>query len=296
MRPLGLALLLLAPPLLAGCATTDEAPDVVATFYPLAFLASRIAGPNVTVASLVPPGVEPHEYEPTTTDLVRVGGAKLLVLQGAGFEAWAERARSQAKDTRAVVATTGLDLRESREAETGVTAPDPHTWLDPVLMANMSATVERALTDAFPEDAPAIRARGESLRAEFAALDDEYRVGLASCQTRFIISNHASFSYVASRYDFTQRGISGLSPDAEPDPRTLQELIDEARAHNVTIIFFEDLVSPRVAEIVAREAGASTRVLSPIEGIPLERQAEGADYFTLMRENLHGLREAMRCQ
>lgn len=290
MRALPAALLLV--PLVAGCASPSApAPDVLATFYPLGFLASRIGGEGLRVETLVPAGVEPHEYEPTTSDLVRVSEAKLVVVQGAGFEAWVE----QAAGARAVVATQGLDLRLGNPAEDDPSARDPHTWLDPLLFANMSLTVERAMAEAFPERAEAIHANGEALRANLSALDAEFRAGLAQCETRFVVTNHAAFAYLAARYDFEQRGITGLSPDAEPDPRTLQALVDEARAHNVTVIFFEDLVSPRVAQVVADEVGGTTRVLSPIEGIPEERQAVGADYFTFMRENLDGLRAGMRC-
>lgn len=295
--PLLLALALLVP--MVGCTTAPAARglDVVASFYPLEYLASRIAGDNVTVGSVVKPGTEPHDYEPTTDDVKRIVGARLLLLQGAGFEAWMETVRAQAATTRTAVATEGIDLRANPDEEEAEELPqDPHTWLDPVLFGRMAANVERAMGEAFPQHAPAFRARAQALQADLTRLHDDFARGLASCEIRVIVTAHAAFGYMAARYDFTMISITGLHPEQEPDPRTVQRVAQEARAHNVTIIFFEELVSPRVAEVVAREAGASTRVLSPIEGIPPGDAARGADYMSRMREDLAALREAMRCR
>ena len=311
--PATLALALLTP-LLAGCATPDEgAPDVVATFYPLAFAAQRLAGPDVTVATLVPTGVEPHDWEPTPGDLQRAAGAKLLVAQGAGFEPWLDTVRDALGDRTPpiVYATAGLQLvpgeheeegahegegeGEEAHAEEGEEPLDPHAWLDPVLFAQEVANVEAALVAAFPTDAEGIHARAAQLKAELDALHREYEEGLAECGTRVVIANHDAYGYLERRYGFEVVSVSGLSPEAEPSPEDLARAIEAAREHNVTIVFFEELVSPRVAQVIAEEVGAQTRVLSPIEGLtPAQREA-GEDYLTLSRANLANLKEAMRC-
>lgn len=296
MRRILAASLLLAPAL-AGCAQPDaQAPDVVATFYPLEFLAERIGGENLTVESVVRGNVEPHDYEPTPADVVRIRGAKLLVLQGAGFEGWVETAREQAGEQATVVAAEGIELAPNPDEDEAAEMPsDPHTWLDPVLYASMARNVEKGLSAAFPEHAPSFAARLDRLLDDLATLDGEYRVGLATCEARTIIANHAAYGYLASRYGFTVVAIHGLEPEDEPDPQTIADVVEAARAINATIIYFEELVTPRMAEIVAEEVGAQTRVLSPIEGIAASEAAEGADYLTLMRENLVNLREGMRC-
>lgn len=271
--------------------------DVVASFYPLGYLATRIGSPDVTVETLIPSGVEPHDYEPTTSDLIRLSDAKLLIVQGVGFEGWLESARRQADVTRVAVATEGIELRAA-DSTCGVAKAgtrDPHTWLDPVLFAKMARNVERALASAFPEHAAGFARRTDALEEHLAALDREFRDGLARCSTPFVITSHAAFGYLACEYGFTQLGIEGLSPNAEPDPRTVSRVVDEARAHGVTVVFFEDLVTPRVAEVVAKEIGAQVRVLSPLEGIAPEAARHGADYASVMRENLAALRDAMHC-
>ena len=297
--------LLLAAPLvvvsllLAGCARPDDdqpPAEVVASFYPLAFLASEIAGPDVRVATLVPSGVEPHDYEPTPNDVKRAQQAKLLIVQGANFEEWLGTV-TEGADVRLVTATSGLALRENPDEEERADAPqDPHTWLDPLLYANASRTIEDAMAERFPEHADAFRARGEALRANLTRLDEDIAAGLASCESRVIVTAHAAFGYLAARYNLTMIPLSGLDPEAEPTAQALREAIDAARAHNVTTIYFEEMVSPAVAEAVAREVGATTRVLSPVEGIAPDEAAQGASYLTRMRENLANLREGLRCQ
>lgn len=273
----GLAALILLTAALAGCAQPAvERVDVLASFYPLGFLAERIAGGLVSVATVIPDGVEPHDYEPSATDLVQLAEADLLIVQGATFETWIGEANAR----NVVVATRDISLA----------GDDPHTWLDPVLFTQMARTIEDAMATAFPAHAESFRTNTANLTAALDRLDNDYRDGLADCETRFIITNHASFGYLATRYDFEQLGISGLSPEAEPDPQTVSRVVDAAKAHNVSIIFFEDLVSPRVAEIIAREVNAQTRVLSP-----LESASPGKDYESVARDNLAMLREAMRC-
>lgn len=291
-------LILVAAILLGGCASPSKqsAPDVLTTFYPLTFLAQEIAGDAIRVESIVPSGVEPHDYEPTPDDIKKVHDAKLLIIQGAGFEGWLETARTQAPEARIVTATSGLDLRANAdEAEADEIPQDPHAWLDPILYGEMAKNVERALADAYPNHADAFATRLADLTANLTQLDRAFEAGLATCEVRVVITNHAAFGYMAARYNFTMIGLSGLDPESEPTPEAIREAIDAARQHNVTVIFFEELVSPRVAEAVAREVGATTRVLSPVEGIPEDEIAQGRSYFSVMRENIDALRAGMRC-
>lgn len=308
MRALAtVAVLLLLP--LAGCsAPATERADVVASFYPLEFLARRIGGEDATVSTIVEAGVEPHDYEPTPSDVVAVAGAKVVLLQGAGFEGWLDTVKEKAPDATYVVTTDGIDLREGGDAhaeeegheeeeeadhEEDGAPRDPHTWLDPVLFADQARAVEAALATAMPEHAIAFRARADALVAELDALDREYEAGLADCDLRVIVTAHSAFGYMAERYRFEMVAVS-LDPEAEPTPDRLRDVVDEVRERNVTIVYFEELVSPKVAEAIARETGAATRVLSPIEGIPPEET--GADYMSKMRDDLVGLREGMRCR
>ncbi len=297
MRPIGALLtLILLSPALAGClGSADEAPDVLATFYPLAFLAERIGGDNVTVGTLVPTGVEPHDWEPSPRDLAHYAKAKVVLAQGIDFEPWLAGVRSQLTTDTTVITTSEVTVRTETRPDGTPGSADPHTWLDPVTFQVQAHAVERALATAFPEHAAAFATRTQALVADLDAVHLEFQQGLETCETRFIIATHDAYGYLSDRYDIEVNAISGLTPEAEPDPRTIADLVDLAREHNVTIIYFEELVSDRVARIIAEEVGAQTRVLSPIEGLTSEASSEGADYVTLMRDNLANLREGMRC-
>jgi zinc transport system substrate-binding protein len=291
MKPTAFAAILVLP-LLAGCASTSH-PDVMASFYPVEFLAQQIAGDDVSIGVVVKPGTEPHEYEATTGDMERLAEARLVLLQGMNFEAWSKAAEQQS-DATFVTVTDGIEPRANPDEDELEELPlDPHMWLDPVLFQQMAANVEAALAAEFPEHAVEFHARGQALAARLDDLNNEWQAGLADCEVRAIVTNHAAFGYMATRYDFEMISISGLSPEEEPSPDTMQRVVEEMRDRNITVVFFEDLVSPAVAKAVAREANAETRVLSPIEGIPSNEAGE--DYFTRMAENLENLRHGMRC-
>lgn len=282
--------------LLAGCVADDEeAPDVLASFYPLEFLAREIAGDALSVGVVAQPGAEPHDYEPTPNDMKRVAGARLVLLQGAGFESWITTVREQAPDARVALATDGLPLRDNDDPEEAAELPkDPHTWLDPILYAQMARNVQGALNATWPEHAAAFAPRADALVAELHRLHAELEQGLAECEVRVVVTNHDAFGYLGARYNFTLIPILGLDPESEPDPQTLARVAEEARRHNVTVVYFEELASPRVAEALANEIGARTRVLSPVEGIHPDEPGE--TYLTKMRGNLAALREGMRCR
>jgi zinc transport system substrate-binding protein len=151
------------------------------------------------------------------------------------------------------------------------------------------------MADAFPDKAEGFHVRANAFVADINQLDSEFRAGLATCQIPHVITGHAAFGYMASEYHFEQIPIQGLDPESEPDPATINHVIDEAKKYGISIIFFEELANPAMAEAIAKEVHAETRVLSPIEAIPEERLSSGTDYFTIQRENLQNLRDAMKC-
>jgi zinc transport system substrate-binding protein len=164
---------------------------------------------------------------------------------------------------------------------------DPHVWLDPVRFAVIVEEIGGAL------HRPRAAAR---VAARLHALDLAYRQGLARCRRHDIVTSHAAFGYLAQRYGLRQIALTGLSPEAEPSPRDLQRLVDLVEASGATTVFFESLVSPKLAQTVAREARASTAVLDPIEGLTKDEVSAGADYLSVMRRNLATLRKALGCR
>lgn len=278
--------------LLAGCsqAATPTALEVVATVYPVAEFARWVGGDGVRVTLLVPPGVEAHSWEPSPRDLVNLRRARLFLYNGAGLEPWVSRVVDGSPASLHQVETTkGIDLIR-RNGQ-----PDPHVWLDPVLVAQQVETIRTALAQAIPADAATYDTNARAARARLETLDRRFREGLVSCQRREVVVSHDAFTYLARRYRLTLITLAGLTPDVEPSPAQLAHLVKAARRTNARTVFVESLVSPRLAETLARELGAEVRVLNPIEGLTDAEAREGKDYWKLMEANLEALRAGLGC-
>ncbi len=250
--------------------------QVVAGFARLAEVAERVGGDGVRVRDLTPSGAEPHDLELSTDDIDAVEDADLLLELGGDFQPALSRAARRAE--------VRVDLLWPEERD------DPHVWLDPVRFADLVSEVADAMVEVDAAGAAGYRERAESFRRELAQLHTNYEAGLRRCQRRLIVTAHAAFGRLAARYGLEQRAITGISPEAEPDPRRLAELTDLVKREGVTHIFTERLVSPRVARALAREAGVGVAVLDPLEG----RTAKG--YVAAMEENLKTLRDVLGCK
>lgn len=251
---------------------------VVASFYPLAYAAAVVGGARVHVENLTPPGAEPHDLEVSPGDVKDLRAARLTLLLGHGFQPQLEDAAGGGTDVLRLLDTPGL-----RRLANG----DPHVWLDPTRYALIVRRIGRAL------GSPAAANR---LAGRLGDLDRRYKTGLAHCKRHEIVTSHEAFAYLAHRYGLRQLAITGVTPEAEPAPRDLQRVAAAVTRTGATTIFFETLVSPRLAETVARETGARTAVLNPIEGLTPAEARAGADYFSLMKANLAALRKALACR
>lgn len=307
---------LLAVPLvlaLSGCAALsddsaglDDGVQVAAAFYPLQYVAERVAGDHAEVTNLTAPGGEPHDLELTVRETAEVAEADLVVFEG-GFQPAVDDAVETNAEGATLDVTDVLDLRpaagdhdhdheepdsESHEESHDHGDTDPHFWQDPLLMADLGDAVAEELAEVDPDHAEDYRANAADLRADLEALDAEYADGLARCERDTVVVAHDAFGYL-SHYGLEFEPIAGLSPDAEPTPADLahlQEVIDD---EGLTTVFYESLVSPDIAEQLARDTGAEVGVLDPVEG--LTDETAGEDYLSLMRQNLTALEEANGC-
>jgi zinc transport system substrate-binding protein len=227
---------------------------------------------------LTPPGVEPHDLETSPRDVEELRSADLVLLLGHGFQPQLEDAAGSGEEVLWLLDTPGLDRFAN---------DDPHVWLDPLRFELVVDRIGEAL---------GAKQAASRLSARLRSLDSEYREGLARCDRREIVTSHEAFAYLASRYRLKEIPITGLSPEAEPTPRALQRVVRLVRETNATTVFFETLVSPRIAQTVARETGARTAALNPIEGLTAAQAKRGDDYFSLMRANLASLRRALGCR
>lgn len=318
--PIVLALAACGPDDPDNVATTNGA-SVVTALYPLAFLAERVGGADITLTNLAAPGVEPHDLELTPQQVADIAEADLIVLLD-GFapavdEAVEQNAPDRALDVDSVVTlmeSTGDDglghgeeAAEHTEDESEHTEDesehadeegdehaelDPHFWLDPELMGELAVGLAGRLGEVDPDHADAYAERAATLVAELDELDGELEAGLESCDTRTIVTAHAAFGYLAERYGLEQFSVAGLEPDAEPSAARIAEVQEEIEAEGVTTVYFEPLTSPDVVDAIAGDLGLGTAELDPIESVD---QASGDDYLTAMRSNLATLQSGQGC-
>ena len=279
---------------------------VAAGFYPYEFLTQRVGGDDVDVTNLTKPGGEPHDLELSPQQVAALSETDLVVYSP-GFQPAVDEAVEQHASDRAFDVLSAVELRDAEAGGHGhededeeehadeehadaASSGDPHVWLDPKRLATIGTALADRLAEADPDGADGYRARAEELSTELTALDDELRAGLETCERRQVVTSHDAFGYLADAYGLEQVAVAGLSPEDEASPQRLAEVATQAEEDGVTTIFFEELVSPKVAESLAREVGATATVLSPLEGAP-----ETGDYVSAMRENLATLRTALGC-
>ncbi|HUC95145.1 MAG TPA: zinc ABC transporter substrate-binding protein [Candidatus Saccharimonadales bacterium] len=275
---------------------TSQKLQVTASFYPYYFFASQIGGNKTEVTNITPAGGEPHDYEPSSGDIVKIDSSKLLILNGA-VEPWGSKIQNDLKGTNTKVLIAGAGLFTQKVIdEDGIYSVDSHIWLSPKLAKTQVTTILNEFNHIDPTYKNYFTANANKLINDLNNLDKDYKTGLIGCQKKDIITSHAAFGYLATEYGLTQIPIAGLSPDAEPSLKQLADISNFAKTNNIKYIFFESLVSPKLAQTIATEVGAQTLVLDPLEGLTPDALSHGANYLTVMEQNLHNLRVALECK
>ncbi|WP_405157328.1 metal ABC transporter substrate-binding protein [Paenibacillus sp. FSL H8-0283] len=306
--------------------------NVQVSFYPMYEFTKNVAGDLADVHTLVPVGMEPHDWEPTPQDIASIEKADVLVYNGAGMESWIDQVTGSLSNASLiqVEASKGINLLEGgehehhqedseatehdhdhehaneatteqhdhdhdAEAEAGHDhgGLDPHVWLSPALAVKEVRNIEAGLAQAAPEHAEQFKQNADAYIAQLESLDQDFKAAVTDSKRKDFITQHAAFGYLAKEYGLQQVPIAGLSPEQEPSAAQMASVIDFAKEHQVKTIFFETLVSSKVSETIASEVGAKTAVLNPIEGLTEEEIAAGMDYISVMRQNLEALKLAL---
>lgn len=286
-------------------------PSIKAANYPLYYFAHRIVGEKMKVESLVPLGVDPHSWEPTPSDLVGLEKTSILLFNGAGMEDWIVKIADVLKNEnlQVVNATEGIQLlkgqgdnhghgedekEKGQEQEKFEEEFDPHVWLDPINSKVIAHNIKNAIIKEDPANEDYYEENYYKLIKELDQLDKAFKEGLQDITRKEFIVNHAAFGYLAKRYGLIQIPIMGINPHTEPTPKRMVELINVTKEHKLKYIFTESLISSKVADVLAREAGINTKVLNPLGNLTKEDIEAGKDYFTIMYENLMVLKEALK--
>ncbi|MGV3465646.1 MAG: metal ABC transporter substrate-binding protein [Heyndrickxia sp.] len=293
--------------ILAGCANSgnkNHAKDngikkiqVITTFYPMYEFTKNVAGNKADVQLLIPSNVEPHDWEPTPKDIANIQRANLLVYNSESLESWVPNIEKSLGNNGLtfIAASNGIDLMkgEGDEDPNDRNDLDPHVWLSPALAKQEVKNITQALVKTDPKNQRYYEKNSEEYLNKLSELDNKFRTELKDVKRNELITQHAAFGYLAKEYNLKQVPIAGLSPDQEPSPAKLAELKKFAKEHDLKVIYFEELASPKVAETLAKEIGAKTKVLSTLEGLSKEDQKKGMDYISEMEENLQSLKQTL---
>ncbi|OAB46628.1 ABC transporter substrate-binding protein [Paenibacillus antarcticus] len=303
--------------MITGCGNTSNGGmeegkvNVVTTFYPIYEFAQLIGGENAHVINLLPVGVEPHDWTPRSQEIVNTSKAQLFMYNGAGLEGWVPgflKALDKDSKVQAVEVSKGVKLIESEghdghdhgeETSTESTDSDqhhvdPHTWVSPKSALVMAENIKNSFIEVDPSHQSEYEQRYQVLNDKLLALDTKFESELAKVPNKKIVVSHQAFGYLTRDYGLTQHSIMGLSPDAEPRAQDLINLAKIVKEEKIQYIFFEELVSDRLAKTLAGEADVETMVLNPLEGLTKEQEKNKDDYFTLMNRNLQNLIIALK--
>jgi len=284
---------------------------VVASFYPIFEFIKKVGGDRVEVSTLIPVGVEPHDFEPTIQQIQNAQRANMLVYNGAGFEgSWIKKINAKF----VVDSSQGLDLTKNNrgkvsnsndgrvdEHDTNEVAAEPfnpHVWLDPILAKKQVENIRDGLIKIDPNNAAYYSENARKFVAELDSLDASIRSELSDCEKREFISFHNAFNYLAHRYNLTQHSVhETISPAGEILPQRIQETIEIARNIGIDTIYSEDLLDPRLANVIAQEVpNGKVLILSPLEGIDQQEQKVGIGYVEKMNENIQNLKVGLKCK
>ncbi|HXE96760.1 MAG TPA: zinc ABC transporter substrate-binding protein [Dongiaceae bacterium] len=300
----------------AGCKKADVKPavglQVVTTLFPLYDFARTIGGDKAQVTMLLPPGVEPHTFEPKPEDMIRISHAGLFVYTNRYMEPWAEKIITgiDSKALRVVNAGDRVTYRPGvaeddhdhghkgdHDHHHDHTGMDPHIWLDFANAALMVDTILDGFVVADPGNEALYRRNAAALKTRLVALDDRYRNTLSSCSTRKLLhGGHYTFGYLAHRYGLEYHALSGISSDSEPSAERMVALVREIRSSGATYLFAEELLSPRLTETLAREAGVGVLLLHGAHNLSRDDLSRGVTFFDLMERNLEQLRKGLQCR
>lgn len=305
---------------LYGCSGQKTVPKdnnvsitIYTSIYPLYDFAKKIGQEKVTVNLIVPPGAEPHDWEPSAKLISKMEQADILVYNGLGMELWAEKIIDAINHPDLVIVNASdnvelLELGENEhthnddlhnedevydknEPKHGIF--DPHIWLDPIRAITQAENIKNALIEVDSSNRGFYENNYMELKSNLLKLDEKYRNTLSLLPRNEIVVSHAAFGYMANRYDLNQLSISGLSPQSEPSPAEMSKLTNFIKEHHIKYIFYENLSNPKLAQVIANETEAKTLSLNPLGSLTQEELDEGNDYFTIMEENLISLKQAL---
>ena len=291
-------------------ASSAENISVITTIFPLSEFAQTVGGDRVKVDQLIPPGAEAHTWEPKPSDIVKLSGADVFIYTGAEMEPWVSGILKSIENQKLQIieANQGLLLLSADQTEALGEEHhhshesmhqrfDPHIWLNFDYDQKIVDKIAAALSKRDPEGILLYQRNAEAYKVKLRDLDQRYRKELGRCDSKeIILGSHAAFGYLAKQYGLIQIPLYGISPNSEPTPKKMAEVITLAKHYQTKAIYYEELVSDKLAKTIAQEAGAKILVLSTGENLTKKQIEAKVSFLALMEQNLENLKYGLACK
>jgi zinc transport system substrate-binding protein len=274
---------------------------IVTTLFPLYDMAKNIGADKAAVSMLLPPGMEPHTFEPKPGDIMKINEADVFVYTGRFMEPWAEDIIKGVINKKLIVVDTSKGTKMipavSPDKEEPVGALDPHIWLDFDNAKIMVDNIAEALEAKDPADKAFFKQKAADYNKQLTELDAAFRTALSTCKKREIVyGGHYAFGYMAKRYGLKYMAAQGVSPDAEPTANDLARLVEQIKKDHITYVFYEELTSPKIAETIAGETHAKLLLLNPAANLIKDQFRRGISFFDILHADLENLKIGLECR
>jgi zinc transport system substrate-binding protein len=264
-------------------------------------MAKNVGAEKALVSLLMPPGVEPHTFEPTPSDIIKINEADCFVYTGRFMEPWAEDIIKGVINKNLIVvdASKGTKMLPAafHDGDEPVGSLDPHIWLDFDNVKIMVNNIAEALAAKEPVGQAFFKQRADDYNTKLIELDAAFRKTLSTCKSKEIVyGGHYAFGYLAKRYGLSYVAAQGVSPDAEPTARDLARLVDQIKKNNIKYVFYEELTSPKIAETIAGETNAKLLLLNPAANLTKDQFERGVSFFDILHNDLENLKIGLECR
>lgn len=299
--------------ILSACGNTtkdeNKQPTVFTTVYPITYFTQQIAGNTLNVQSIYPTGANEHSFEPTQKDMLALANADLFFYIGLGLEGFVNKAEKtlDSESVQFVSLTNSMDeslflevSEHSHEEENNAHDNeeidhniDPHIWLSPTISKDLVNTIHKQLIEKYPENKSLYDENVKALQDKLSKLDSDFSNMAQNADNKIFFVSHAAFGYIAHDYGLEQVAIAGLNSQDEPSQKELAHIVEDAKQHNISVVFFEQNVSSNLTKVIQESIGASASTLHNLSVLTDEDVKNKEDYFTLMNQNLKNLSAAL---
>lgn len=289
---------------IAGCNEKENAENniidgdtnlrIYTTFYPMYYIADEITKEKANIVQLIPSGVEPHDWEPTLKTMAELKSSDIFIYNGAGMEKWVDKIIKslQESNVKVVEASRGIELIRGNSNHNE--DYDPHTWVSPLNLMRQAKNVYEALIEVDEQNKEYYEENYKSLINRLEKLHKDTLEAAKNFKIKIIVTSHEAFGYFAKEYGIIQIPIRGISPEQEPSPAKLAEIVKLCKENDIKYVFVEKFVNPKFSNVIAGEINGEVLTLNAAHGLSEKEIQEGQDYITLMYDNLRNLEKALK--